>query len=217
LLRTPERRELVSDRTRPRTRLDPEVRRGQIVDAAEQVFHGRDPREVTFEEIAEAAGVSRALVYNYFGDRGGLIAAIYLRSLRRLDTEIDRAIDPESSDAERLHTVVLCYLRFARESSIAWRLIGSTATMDHPDVLTARRERFDLLARNWGDTAESRIAARAVVGFLEAATLEWIETREVDIERIAELLYTILWSGLMTVGRDRARVPPARTATATVT
>ena len=61
---------------RPRTRLDPEIRREQIVEAAEQVFHGRDPSEVTFEEIAEAAGVSRALVYNYFGDKGGLIAAV---------------------------------------------------------------------------------------------------------------------------------------------
>ena len=200
---------------RPRTRLDPEVRREQIVDAAERVFRGRDPGEVTFEEIAEAAGVSRALVYNYFGDRGGLIAAIYLRSLRRLDGEIERAIDPGATDAERLHSMVLCYLRFARESSIAWRLIGSTATMDHPDVLAARRERFDQLSRNWGDTPEARIAARAVVGFLEAATLEWIETREVDIERIAELLYTILWSGLTTVGRDQARVPREQTVIVT--
>jgi len=200
----------VSATQRPRTRLDPEVRREQIVAAAERVFNGRDPAEVTFEEIAEAAGVSRALVYNYFGDRGGIIAAVYLRSLRRLDEELDRAVEPTATDAERLHSVVRCYLRFARENASAWRLIGTTATMDHPEVLQARRDRFDQLARNWGDTAEARIAARAVVGFLESATLDWIETRDLDLERIADLLFTILWTGLSAVDRGEARVPRGR-------
>jgi AcrR family transcriptional regulator len=205
----------VSTTQRPRTRLDPEVRREQIVEAAEVVFQGRDPAEVTFEEIAEAAGVSRALVYNYFGDKGGLIAAVYLRSLRRLDEELDGAIDPAGTDGERLHSVVHCYLRFARDNAAAWRLIGSTATMEHPEVLKARRDRFDQLARNWGDTAEARIAARAVVGFLESATLDWIEHRDVDIDRIADLLFTILWSGLSAVPRSEAHVPTGRpTATA---
>ena len=52
------------------TRLDPAVRRTQIIEAAAELFAERDPAEAPFEEIADAAGVSRALVYNYFGDRG---------------------------------------------------------------------------------------------------------------------------------------------------
>ena len=173
---------------------------------------GRDPGEVTFEEIAEAAGVSRALVYNYFGDKGGLIAAVYLRSLRRLDEELQRAVDPTSTDAERLRSVVQCYLRFAGESSTAWRLISSTAAMEHPDVIAARRERFDQLAHNWGGTAEARIAARAVVGFLESATLDWIDRGAVDLDHIVELLYTILWSGLSAIDDREAHLPRGETA-----
>ena len=57
---------------RVRTRLTRATRREQIIDAAVDVFKGRDPNDVTFEEVADAAGVSRALVYNYFGDRRGL-------------------------------------------------------------------------------------------------------------------------------------------------
>jgi AcrR family transcriptional regulator len=205
----------VSPSQRPRTRLDPEVRREQIVEAAEQVFQGRDPADVAFEEIAEAAGVSRALVYNYFGDKGGLIAAVYLRSLRRLDEELDRAVDPDAPDGERLHSVVRCYLRFANENSAAWRLIGSTATMERPEVLSARNDRFAKLARNWGDTAEARVAARAVIGFLESATLDWLEYRDLDVDRLADLLFTILWTGLSAVDRTEAQVPTGRpTATA---
>jgi AcrR family transcriptional regulator len=202
----------VSGTQRPRTRLDPEVRREQIVVAAERVLQGRDPGDVTFEEIAEEAGVSRALVYNYFGDKGGVIAAVYLRSLRRLDEELARTVDPASDDAERLRSVVHCYLRFAGESSTAWRLIGSTAAMEHPDVIAARRRRFDQIADNWGGTASARITARAVVGFLEAATLDWIDRGDVGLEGLADLLYTILWSGLSAVDDREAHVPRGETA-----
>ena len=75
-----------------RTRLDPEVRRELILDAAEEVFRSRPPSEVTFESVADAAGVSRALVYNYFGDRSGLLAAVELRSLERLDRRLRAAL-----------------------------------------------------------------------------------------------------------------------------
>ena len=73
----------------------PAVRRHQIVEAAAQLFEGRDPTEVPFEEIADAAGVSRALVYNYFGDRSGLLAAVYLHLFEAMDvapraTNVDR-------------------------------------------------------------------------------------------------------------------------------
>ncbi len=59
-----------------RTRLDPDTRRRSIVQAASEVMLGHDPMEVSIELVAEAAGVSRALIYNYFGDRGGLLAAV---------------------------------------------------------------------------------------------------------------------------------------------
>lgn len=199
---------------RTRTRLDPEVRREQIVEAAEQVFHGRDPSEVTFEEIAEAAGVSRALVYNYFGDKGGLVAAVYLRSLRRLDDELLATVDPGDDAPSRLRSVVRCYLGFARANPAAWRLIGSTSASEHPEVQAARRDRFDQLAANWGGTIQARTLARAVVGFLEAATLDWLENSDVDLDHMADLVFTSLWTGLSAIESDQAHIP--REATASV-
>ncbi len=77
-----------------RTRLDPEVRRELILDAAERVLVDRNPSEVTFEEIADAAEVSRGLVYNYFRDRTALLVALAERALERLDRELLSALDP---------------------------------------------------------------------------------------------------------------------------
>jgi AcrR family transcriptional regulator len=181
---------------RTRTRLDPEVRREQIIEAAEQVFLGRDPSEVTFEQIAEAAGVSRALVYNYFGDKGGLIAAVYLRSFQRLDEHLNRAIDAAPRPEDRLRAIVVTYLTFARSNAGAWKLINSAEATFHPIVQQARRRRYERMAMTWGGTPEARLLARAIVGFLEAATLDWLDATQPDVDTATDLLHAVLWSGL---------------------
>lgn len=194
--------------TRTRTRLDPEVRREQIVDAAERVLADRDAADVTFEQLAEAAGVSRALVYNYFGDKAGVIAAVYLRNFERLDEELDRMTFGATSPSRRLRAIVDVYLRFASANPGAWKLIGTAEAGDHPEVQQARRRRYARMATAWGDNAEARLLARAIVGFLEAATLDWLESGEVDMERAAEVIHAQLWTGLSGL-EARSAVSPA--------
>jgi AcrR family transcriptional regulator len=196
---------------RTRTRLDPETRREQIIEAAERVLVGRDPAEVSFEELAAEAGVSRALLYNYFGDKAGLVAAVYLRVLEGLSEEIDAAVGPEAgdvADAERLRVLARCYLSYAAEHASAWRLLGSSLAMDHPSVRRARHERFETLMRRRGGVAgpEARLTVCAVIGFLEAGSLQWLESGAHDLDRSADLLATILWSGLAAV-QARAERP----------
>jgi AcrR family transcriptional regulator len=181
---------------RSRTRLDPEIRREQIVDAAARVLEDRDPAAVTFEEIADEAGVSRALVYNYFGDRGGVLAAVYLRALHRLDAELAEAFKPDLPPGEQVREIVRCYLRFAHGNSSAWRVLHMAGTMTHPSVQGARRKRMLKLAETWGGGPEARVVAFGVVGMLEAATVDWLCTRDVEPDRMADVLTTLLWTGL---------------------
>lgn len=180
----------------PRRRLDPARRRAQIIDAAETVFEGRDPAEVTFEEIAEAAGVSRALVYNYFGDRGGLLAAVYLRTFERLDEELHEALHRPLPPEDRLRAVVRSYLHFATTDAAAWKLIGTAEAIDHPLLQSARRARYERLAGAWGGSPTARVLARGVVGMLEAATIDWLEHRDCDLDEVTELLVALLWNGI---------------------
>ena len=51
------------------SRLDPEQRREQILDAANALFAERGYDEVSVEDIASSAGVARGLVHHYFGGR----------------------------------------------------------------------------------------------------------------------------------------------------
>jgi len=197
---------------RARTRLDPSVRRASILDAAERVFDGRNPGEVTFEEVAAAAGVSRGLVYNYFGDKAGLITAIYLRTFERLDAALLDALDDidhrsQAVDGEAaLRTVVGAYLRFAHDNQVAWRLIGAAEATAHPVVQAARRERFRRMGAAWGDSPGGLVLAGGVVGFLEAATLTWLDAPGLDLDAAIDLMARMIWGGVSGVD-DAAGVP----------
>ena len=177
-------------------RLDPVTRRALLVEAAAEVFRGRDPSDVSFEEVAEAGGVSRSLVYAYFGDRGGLISAVYLHNLERLDIELGRALDERLPDEVRLRRLIRRYLLFARDNQPAWNLMVAAGALQHPAIQGARRARIERIASAWGDEPATRLIARAVVGFLEAGAQDWIDYRDCGIERATNVLHAVLWQGL---------------------
>jgi AcrR family transcriptional regulator len=201
----------VQSHDRTRTRLDPEVRRGQIIEAAVRVFAYTDPVEVSFEEIAEAAGVSRALLYNYFGDRGGLLAAVYLHTFDELNNELNENIDADAPPEDRLRAIVRGYLRFAVEHAATWRLLQLTAAVNHPAVQKARQHHMERLAVAWGaEGPEGRTLAYGVVGMLESATFDWLRDRDTDDERLTDLIFDLLWTGLSSLDRHGIALPRQR-------
>ena len=180
-----------------RTRLAPEQRRAQIIEASIEVFAGREPSEVTFEEIAEAAGVSRALVYNYFGDRGGLVGAVCLRCFEQLDEAIAPAFDPSLRPAQQAREWVRLYLRFALEHPGPWSLVSSAGASQHPAVQEARRQRLDALTHRWGGTSEARVITAAVGGMLQTAITEHEAIGEpLEFDQLVDLLSVLAWKGL---------------------
>lgn len=181
------------------TRLDPAVRREQIVVAAGLLFAERDPNDVTFEEIAEAAGVSRALVYNYFGDRGGLVAAVYLHHFDAVNRRLREAASAHDDPRSRTQALVRAYVDFAGQHPGPWRLLA-TRYVDHPLVREARQARMLDLAGGWDGSLEARHVANAVVGLLEGATLDWLEVGGLGAEPLADLLFALLWDGFGALG-----------------
>ena len=193
-----------------RRRLTPDERRAESVRAADQVFQGRDPSTVTFEEIAAAAGVSRALVYNYFGDKGGLLAAVYRQSLASLDEELLAAMDAEIPPHERIRQLVERYVGFARAHAGGWLALGVVAATQHPAIQRARSERFDRLATAWGTTSEARVVVAGLMGLLEAVVLDWLDNPTMAPERLITLAEELLWSGVERLVDEGVVAPDAR-------
>jgi AcrR family transcriptional regulator len=75
-----------------RRRLSPDARRRLLVDAGAELFATRPYESVLMEEVAEHAGVSRALLYKHFPNKRDLFAAVYRQASDGLlaATELDR-------------------------------------------------------------------------------------------------------------------------------
>ena len=89
-----------SSHSRPLTTERAGERRLQLLAAALEVFGDRDYDDVSVDEVAEAAGVSHGLVFQYFGSKKGL----YVACLEPLIVDFRERVepDPELPPVERL-------------------------------------------------------------------------------------------------------------------
>ena len=158
--------------TRTRTRLARDERREQLVDAAAAVLQGRDPAEVTFEEIADAAGVSRALVYNYFGDRNGVLEAVYRRNLRLLRERIG-AVVATARGRKALYELVRVNVEFAVENPAGYRYAAGESIFNRIPELEERRVRS--VAQNFGGEPDSHVVARGWLSAIHGMVIYWLD------------------------------------------
>jgi AcrR family transcriptional regulator len=93
-----------------------EVAADRILDAAEELYTQRDHASIGMNEIARAAGCSRATLYRYFESREALRTAYVHRETRRLGRAIKERIDGIDDPRERLVASITAALRMVRES-----------------------------------------------------------------------------------------------------
>ena len=93
-----------------------EVAVDRILDAAEQLYTQRDQASIGMNEIAKAAGCSRATLYRYFENREALRTAYVHRETRRLSRAIKEQIGGIDDPRERLIASITTALRMVRSS-----------------------------------------------------------------------------------------------------
>jgi AcrR family transcriptional regulator len=187
-----------------RARLDPATRRAQLIDTAVAELDARGLPALGVDDVADAAGVSRSLVYAYFGDRDGLAAEVYVHVLGRLGEHLGPEAPADEADIRRI--VVAC-IDFARANPAAWRLLVSDPARQHALVREARAERATWVSIRWhmahleeGPVASTLaggvLAAEAALGMLESGVLHWLDHPDLPADDAAALLARILWYGL---------------------
>ena len=93
-----------------------EVAADRILDAAEELYTQRDQASIGMNEIARAAGCSRATLYRYFESREALRAAYVHREAFRLGRAIMERIGGVADPRERVVASMTAALRMVRES-----------------------------------------------------------------------------------------------------
>ncbi|HJT92171.1 MAG TPA: TetR/AcrR family transcriptional regulator [Mycobacterium sp.] len=93
-----------------------EVAADRILDAANDLFARQEAATVGMNEIASAAGCSRATLYRYFENREALYTAYVHRESYRLHREMTEQIASVHDPAQRLIEGIITSLRNVRES-----------------------------------------------------------------------------------------------------
>jgi AcrR family transcriptional regulator len=155
----------------------------RILDAAEQLFTEHDPASIGMNEIARAAGCSRATLYRYFESREALRTAYVHRETRRLGHEIMQQISGIEDPRERLMASIATALRMVRESPALAAWFGST--------------RLPLGGEMAG---QSEVITALAAGLLTSLGSEDPST----VERRARWMVRVIISLLMFPGRDEA-------------
>lgn len=168
---------------RPRAaHLGPERRRPLVLDAALLVFLERGYRSTSMQAIADAAGVTKPVVYECFPNKDKLLLALLDREEQRLLDAIMDAL-PDNPSFDNLEAVIAsglsAFLAAATQATDAWRVV------------------FDSQHGAGTVVAERVTAARGMlVGRLRDLVELYLETLEVDdIERKSPVL-TELFAGL---------------------
>ena len=184
------------------SRLDPAERRDQILEAANALFAERGYDEVSIEDIASSAGVTRGLVHHYFGGR----KEVYIALLERLGAQREQQLRPPAgrSARARLADTVSRWLDWTEANRTIWlATIAHGEDIADPDV---RQAVADLVRRAVallttfhadiaGDSPRLRYALECWTGLNRAATRRWLRgeaTRETTHELLASTLEHIL-------------------------
>ncbi|MEU4932619.1 TetR/AcrR family transcriptional regulator [Streptomyces yokosukanensis] len=157
-----------------RRRLGVEERRQQLIGVALDLFSRRSPDEVSIDEIATAAGISRPLVYHYFPGK----LSLYEAALKRASEDLaNRFAEPQEGPlGARLLRVMRRFFDFVDEHGPGFAAlmrggpaVGSSATnalidavrqaayeqmLSHLGIVEAP-PRLELVVRSWISLAES--------------------------------------------------------------
>lgn len=194
-----------------RRRLSPEDRRNELLALGAEVFGQRPYDEVRIDEIAERAGVSRALMYHYFPDKRAFFAAVVRAEGERMFHATNTPPLPGQSLFAQVRTGVLAYLQYDEEHSHrAWAAYMGTGRSDPvlrgiEDVDNDRQADriMDRIADAAGpvDAKVERDLRATVYGWL-AFTFEMCRQRLMDASLDANLIADLCAHGLMdAVGR----------------
>lgn len=189
-------------------RLQVDERRGQLLELGLTLFANTTYDELSIDAIAEAAGISKGLLYHYFSSkRDYYVETVRLAVARLLDAVALVTDDPVSPDL--LTRSLDTFLDFVERHGKPFASLlrgGLGADPEVAAIIDGTRDAFlrRALGRlDLGDDPRARVALRGWIGFVEVTSLDWIEHgRDLEREALRDLMAQMLLAALMAAGVD---------------
>jgi AcrR family transcriptional regulator len=196
-----------------RVRLQIDERRARLLQLGIQLFSTRSYQDISIDDVAAAAGISKGLLYHYFhGKREFYVETIREASLQlRQLTEPDPALPP----AARLRAAVDAHLNYVQEHGAVYAAIHSSGVAIAPEVSDILEEHREVVMQYFLQNLEVsqpppvlRAALRAWIVMVEGASLDWVAHPELKRDDLRELLvagYVAMLGKAVELGQKKTR------------
>jgi AcrR family transcriptional regulator len=178
----------------PRRRLTPDARRAELLRAGERVFTQRPVDDVSIEDIAEAAGVSKNLIYHYFAGKREL----YLETIRTAAHEMLARTEPDMSlePIPRLRASIDQHLAYVEEHADGYikLLRGAGGDPEVLEIVAATHRR--VVARTMASLPLAgatpppglELALYGWIAFIDQVSIAWLENPAMPRDDVREML-----------------------------
>ena len=187
-------------------RLPAAARRRQLLDVALGEFAERGYSGVSMDQVAEAAGVTKPVLYQHFTSKRALYLELVADVADRLESAVVKATADAASPREQVEAGFRVYFRFVTEHRDAFRLLFTADSRRDRDLTEAVLRVEETFAQSVaalieveGLADEDRLLlARGIVGIAEVTSRHSLAspTTEPDPDALAHRVANLAWAGL---------------------
>ena len=217
--RAPARKTAAPAAARLRQRLTPEARAGQILDFAARLILAEGFTEVSMERLGREAGISKALIYNYFPNRTELLRALLEREIAALRLRQAAQVRAAENFHDLVQRTTRIYVEHVHErGALLQRLwsesaVARTVAEDH---LRGRDEAMRYFARRvvkeYGLPMDVALSAVDMQMAMTEAAAQHLSTSHNDVDFATQICVALLLGGLDALARTHGKPAAPRRA-----
>ena len=187
------------------SRLPAARRKEQLLEVALHVFAERGFHLTSMNDVADAAGVTKPVLYQHFSSKRGLYLELLRTVGERLMTAIQRATARAGHPRQQVEDGLRAYFAFVDEQRDAYRLMFGGGTRRDAEFAeeAARVERAiaeaiaELIRIEGLGDQERLLFAHGIVGLAEGTSRHWInDSLDLDPDSVATRVADLAWRGL---------------------
>ncbi|MFI5526648.1 TetR/AcrR family transcriptional regulator [Streptomyces platensis] len=196
------------------TRLTPDQRREQLVGIGLEMLADRSLDELSTDEVARRAGISRGLLFHYFDSKRDFYRAVVRAACDRFTaaTEPDGSLEPVAW----MRSFIAGFVAYVLEHRQVYLALVRGACGSHPavtDIVGATRETLARRVRDgqrrlgMPDAPRLALASRAWMAFAEEAVISWPAEEPGAQDELCAFIESSLVSVLGLLDRPGALTP----------
>jgi AcrR family transcriptional regulator len=195
-------------------RLPRDERRGQLLQAASEVFVERGYHAAGMDEIADRAGVSKPVLYQHFSSKLELYLAVLAKHVENLVSGVRQALRTTTDNRQRLRAAVQAFFDFIEHDSQGYRLIFENDYVTEPQVAAQVKVATeactdavaDLISHDSGlEAHRARMIAVSLVAISVDSARYWLNNdRPISKDAAVEGTVQFAWGGLSHVPLTRS-------------